>query len=163
MIRFNSQICTTRDQSERLLALGLKKETADMHYASVKQAGYPEWDYFLMSSPITNDTLESIPAWSLHRLIEMMPNKIRIYDDIVSLIVSNTKVQYYSHDVEYSDYLSCAGKWEDGNVYHNIISCIEWLIKEGYFNKEYLVNLTDTNAHQDMVDSFRYAFEALKK
>ena len=27
---FNSQICTTREQSERLLALGLRKETADM-------------------------------------------------------------------------------------------------------------------------------------
>ena len=34
-LKFNSQICTTREQSERLLALGLKKETADMirpHY-----------------------------------------------------------------------------------------------------------------------------------
>ena len=29
---FNSQICTTREQSERLLALGLKPETADMKY-----------------------------------------------------------------------------------------------------------------------------------
>lgn len=27
-----SQICTTREQFERLLALGLKKETADMAY-----------------------------------------------------------------------------------------------------------------------------------
>ena len=27
---FNSQICTNKIQSERLLALGLKKETADM-------------------------------------------------------------------------------------------------------------------------------------
>ena len=27
---FESQICTTREQSERLLALGLKKETADI-------------------------------------------------------------------------------------------------------------------------------------
>lgn len=27
---FNSQIATDRNQSERLLALGLKKETADM-------------------------------------------------------------------------------------------------------------------------------------
>jgi hypothetical protein len=25
------------------------------------------------------------------------------------------------------------------NLYDNIIDCIEWLIKEGYFNKEYLV------------------------
>ena len=24
------------------------------------------------------------------------------------------------------------------NLYDNIIFCIEWLIKEGYFNKEYL-------------------------
>lgn len=29
-MKFNSQICTSRAQSERLLALGLKKETADM-------------------------------------------------------------------------------------------------------------------------------------
>lgn len=133
-MKFNSQICTTREQSERLLALGLKPETADCHWAyhSVTATRY------VVAHPC-DGVGECIPAWSLHRLIEMMPNKIRIYDDSVSLIVSNTKVQYYSHDVEYSDYLSCAGKWEDGNVYHNIISCIEWLIKEGYFNKEYLV------------------------
>ena len=29
-MKFNSQICTTIEQSERLLALGLKKKTADM-------------------------------------------------------------------------------------------------------------------------------------
>ena len=31
-MRFKSQICTTREQSERLLALGLKKETADCYH-----------------------------------------------------------------------------------------------------------------------------------
>lgn len=29
MMKFNSQICTSREQSERFLALGLKKEQAD--------------------------------------------------------------------------------------------------------------------------------------
>lgn len=29
---FTSQICTTKEQSERLLALGLKADTADMRY-----------------------------------------------------------------------------------------------------------------------------------
>ena len=29
-MNFTSQICTTEEQSKRLLALGLKKETADM-------------------------------------------------------------------------------------------------------------------------------------
>ena len=66
---FNSQICTTREQSERLLALGLKKETADMfigidwgkELAYDKNGGY------------TSNLDASIPAWSLGRLIEMMP------------------------------------------------------------------------------------------
>ena len=128
---FNSAICTDRLQSERLLALGLKKETADCCYY------YYDGEYLIAFAEDAKYPSD-IPAWSLHRLIEMMPNNIRVYDGYASLIVSNTKVQYYFHDVEYSDYLSSAGKWEDGNIYHNIISCIEWLIKEGYFPKEYL-------------------------
>lgn len=128
---FNSQICTTREQSERLLALGLKRETADMVHQAIGVGPYKVW----VDTEISNDFF---PAWSLHRLIEMMPNNIRVYDSFASLIVSNEKVQYYYHDVEYSDYLTGAGRWKSGNIYDNIIDCIEWLIKEGYFNKEYL-------------------------
>ena len=63
---FNSQICTTREQSERLLALGLKKETADMvHYMN---------GWGTLATPWRDD-YEGYkcyyPAWSLHRLIEM--------------------------------------------------------------------------------------------
>ena len=28
--------------------------------------------------------------------------------------------------------------FQNCNLYDNLIDCIEWLIKEGYFNKEYL-------------------------
>ena len=63
---FNSQICTTREQSERLIALGLKKETADMGWVLLNNGecamGISKGAYSL-----------DIPAWSLHRLIEMMP------------------------------------------------------------------------------------------
>ena len=133
---FNSQVATSREQSERLLALGLKKETADMVYDCL---GICKGKKLYRQIPTLCDAVSiyDIPAWSLHRLIEIMPNRIRVYDYYAYLIVSNKKVQYYYHDVEYSDY-SVAGKWEDRDVYHNIISCIEWLIKEGYFNKEYL-------------------------
>ena len=68
----------------------------------------------------------------------MMPNEIRVWDSYASLIVSNEKVQYYLHDVEYSDYLTSAGRWRFGNIYDNIIDCIEWLINKGYFDKQYL-------------------------
>lgn len=128
-MNFNSQVCTTKEQSERLLALGLKKETADMCINPMHELVYP-FSY--------SEALGLLPAWSLHRLIEMLPNRIKVYDSSASLIVSNEKVQYYLHDVEYSDYLTGAGRWKSGNIYDNIIVCIEWLIIEGYFYKEYL-------------------------
>lgn len=138
-MKFTSQICTTREQSERLLALGVKKETADcliVRWDDEHTEVFQPNCGFLNTVNLKYAT--HIRAWSLHRLIEMMPNKIRRYDSTASLIVSNEKVQYYLHDVEYSDYLTSAGRWKSGNIYDNIIDCIEWLIKEGYFNKEYL-------------------------
>ena len=88
--KFNSQICTTRDQSERLLALGLKKETADM------------WRGYLVGGEtivpteevdIYNFYAEPIPAWGLHRLVEIGFYKgigivvaNNAYDSIISLI-----------------------------------------------------------------------------
>ena len=68
-MKFKSQICTTIEQSKRLLELGLKPETADMHH--FKQSGE-----FSSHLGFFIDTYKNIPnwyqpAWSLHRLIEM--------------------------------------------------------------------------------------------
>lgn len=61
---FKSQICTSIEQSKRLLALGLKKETADMSY--IPTVVNHKVEYRLdCSTPKSID----IPAWSLHRLI----------------------------------------------------------------------------------------------
>ena len=117
-MEFHSQICTTREQSERLLALGLKKETAD----------FPVWG--------TEGLLYM--AWSLHRLIEMMPNEIHKYDSWASLSVNKDYVQYEYYDIDYN-HGTCLEHFNDGNIYDNICDAYEWLIKEGYFNKEYLV------------------------
>jgi hypothetical protein len=74
-MKFNSQICTTKEQSERLLALGLKAETADMRYILFEGDLEPciramPWNSICI--PCQNN----FPAWSLHRLIEMMPEAI---------------------------------------------------------------------------------------
>ena len=94
-MKFNSQICTTKEQSERLLALGLKKKTADM---VLQKNHLGEW---LPSTTIEcpfNDWI--FPAWSLHRLIELcaIPKVpfIRVkfqntYDEIISLIAETIK------------------------------------------------------------------------
>ena len=85
---FTSQICTTKEQSERLLALGLKKETADMAHQCIGVSPYKVWD----KSEISDNLF---PAWSLHRLIEMYSEhyvcehinlKLLTYDTIIENI-----------------------------------------------------------------------------
>ena len=124
---FNSQICTTKEQSIRLLALGLNKETADMCYPHFAKT-YP--------IPLVDEVLttDDIPAWSLHRLIEMMPFDVIPeggFDNCFTLIKNYPK----GYSVEYDGF----SYYYKENIYDTIIDGIEHLIKEGYFNKEYLV------------------------
>lgn len=138
---FKSQICTDRLQSERLLELGLKKETADMTihikndgswYATAEP--FYEWDDDLNTLPCLEEPEKIIPAWSLHRLIEMCPYVIRILPAL-HLTMSSDSVFYCTEDNN-EEYEKPFSRYT--NMYDNYIECIEWLIKEGYFNKEYL-------------------------
>ena len=63
---FQSSICTSKEQSERLLALGLKKETADMalHFSYVDFEGNAYYSAYPIGHKCTG-----IPAWSMHRLL----------------------------------------------------------------------------------------------
>ena len=111
---FNSSVCTSIEQSKRLLALGLKKETADMKYPCTREYYGGVLTEGTSSLPVIIDTEDDditeydIPAWSLHRLIE---------------IVALCPCEIYPKD----------------NIYDIIIDEIEEAIKEGYFNKDYLI------------------------
>lgn len=120
-MELKSQICTTEGQSERLLALGLKKETADMRVCNC--VPMPLLD-------VINGAVLGVPAWSLHRLIELMPT---IVNPVRNLFVSNKSVEYQMSEGRTTNIFV-----GENNVYDNIINCMEWLIKEGHFNKEYL-------------------------
>ena len=106
--KFNSAVCTSKIQSERLLALGLKKETADMFW----------WDNgygscAVISRPVEKEDGEYgkvIPAWSLHRLLCL----------------------YNCH------YLEFMGEEEIASAYDVVIEAIESAITGGYFNEKYL-------------------------
>ena len=109
---FKSQICTSKSQSETLLKLGLKKETADMSYQYLNQ-----WDGWFIR-PIEEDekiTHMEIPAWSLHRLMSM------VYSCRAKK--NGLRLAIIGYD----------------NPFEDMIQQIEWLIEEGYFPKEYLV------------------------
>ena len=76
MKEFNSQICTIAEQSNRLLELGLKPETADMEL--VYNIFSKTYEPLTKAFPTSNKY--EIPAWSLHRLIELLPQDIHLDD-----------------------------------------------------------------------------------
>lgn len=93
-LKFNSQICTTKEQSQRLLDLGLKPETADMYHTTFYRdnVGYEILQVRNEKLPLLS---QEIPAWSLHRLLCMldydnadtfniMPNLA--YEDVIATI-----------------------------------------------------------------------------
>ena len=90
-MNFNSQICTTKEQSERLIALGLKIETADMKLAC------------------------GTPAWSLHRLIDICPIAISNPPRFIaislfktSLILMTDKISYnFNRGETYDNTIDC--------------------------------------------------------
>ena len=123
---FKSAICTSREQSERLLALGLKKETADCCYY------YYDGEYLIAFAEDAKYPSD-IPAWSLHRLLSLLPQSVKIGKNYYDLaIIQNEFVRLIDDIGDTYIYFD-----RDG-IYESLLLCIEWLIKEGYFNKEYL-------------------------
>lgn len=129
-MNFTSQICTTKEQSKRLLALGLKMETADMYYLDYGPIGLiPQ-----IKDIKTILEEDDIPAWSLHRLIEMMPSTIQ---DLYELDFNKQGVYYADFSNGSFNFVQSFAK-PDKTLYDNVIDCIEWLVKGKHFNKEYL-------------------------
>ena len=141
-LKFNSQICTTKEQSQRLLELGLKPETADM--VLIKELAYDEVAHCTydadtyMIRPI--DYLEGekhrghIPAWSLHRLKCLLPTKIPYASGYLTIEIINNVNLMFMTDTSEQRVISFIHE----DLYESMIKCIKWLINENYFNKEYL-------------------------
>ena len=135
MIEFNfkSQPATTIEQSERLIALGLRKETADMthHYLhstdsyelkDIEFSRIMHLQELVNKKPVlgkSGDDLyaKDIPAWSLGRLLGLIK-----HSDICN----------------YNDF-GCIKLYIDLDDFETCITMISYMVKDGYFNKGYLV------------------------
>lgn len=163
-MEFKSQICTTHEQSKRLLALGLKPETADMVYHHTKSK-VPSLEWELQTKPPTLrgkfwtpqriaklafpfhkhpdgspmageevfDRLwgEDVPAWSLCRLLELLPTEIRIgtSENVFGLHHETSDAWLLSYPYVKS--------FETASPVESCVLAIDWLIANGHFNKEY--------------------------
>ena len=119
-MEFNSQPCTSIKESKRLLALGLKKETADCIHFYTKEKG---WEIFVLEEGDTAKYVEGfeIPAWSLHRLLFLIPKEVNI-NGFTFFLRADVIMRLVDADF----------------MYERLIEIIERLIKQGFINKNYL-------------------------
>lgn len=131
-MNFKSPISTTREQSERLLALGLKPETADC-YIECAPSGK---DFTYIRQTYNEDIFKRnniIPSWSLARLLEMMPQYIDEREEVL-LMIEPPLIVYYDTRYKGQQHFTT-----NPNIFDNCIAMIDWLIRNGHFNKEYLI------------------------
>lgn len=129
MKEIETQICTTIEQSKRLLDLGLKPETADCFH----------WEYagrrYIGNIDDEGLTEKDVPAWSLHRLIEMCPETIfsKEHRSFYKLTLYKCSVRYVN-DVDFVLHAPTS----QVSIYDAMIEAIQWLIENNYLNTEYL-------------------------
>lgn len=145
-LKFNSQVCTTKIQSQRLLDLGLKPETADCMWCAVtkdakgKEIPSKNIKWYLQAHASTSKQIVGfmeythIPSWSLHRLKCLLPNKIPYESGYLTVEIINNVNLMFKTDTSEQRVISFIHE----NLYESMIKCIKWLIKEDYFNKQYL-------------------------
>lgn len=88
IVIMKTKICTSLEQSKKLIELGIDVNTADMHYSTWTILN--EGEYIL--SPNQGETIEElqedygnqvIPAWSLSALLELIPSSVFLYSKLV--------------------------------------------------------------------------------
>lgn len=154
-----SQISTDPIQSMELVDLNLNPDTADCTWiVGVKDYSgndipknlrsyrfYPEWSADRDFSSDLEFT-ENIPAWSLDRLIRLLPyrllggkdpNNKRNYDLILSF--REPAIAYMDKDHPGDDESIVAFFAGGATIYDDIINCIKWLISKGFINSKYLI------------------------
>lgn len=146
-MNFKNNICTTKEQSERLLDLGLRPGTADMYLEKPSLPDAGEYYIHAVTKNIDADhwfsarmNKDIIPAWSLSRLLELMPGSI---DDMKQSssphhpeLIKGT--HGYVLSIRRRSFDCLVGTHIEDSPIECCVSIIDYLIENKKFNKEYL-------------------------
>ena len=129
-----SKICTTIEQSQKLIELGIDRNTADMYYPNrIGLDNYPlpiEWKIGL---PLLS---QEIPCWSLAALLNVLPNEI-ITDNRFECHYQINIRKYDGYDnttlyqIAYGNDRGLSGSWHDminSGEKENLIDCCVQMI-----------------------------------
>ena len=141
-----NKICTSIEQSKKLIELGIDINTADMHYSTWTILN--EGEYIL--SPNQGETIEElqedygnqvIPAWSLSALIQVLPITIvDTWTDYCLMLDIKAKMPRY---VKYGDVYHPEFPWDfkKQSLLDSVVESIFWLHNNSFSNGSNRSNL----------------------
>ena len=142
---FSTQVCTTCEQSERLLALGLKEETADMFHLRV--IGDSEDDFDRNNFAECTESVydrhyypreDVIPDWSFDRMFAMFPKDAHNEYGNLSFKWEYSNNKYHFYVLAKYAPMELLLKKHSNDLYELAISALEWLVKGDFIDKQYL-------------------------
>ena len=120
MLKNKTMVCTSIEQSNRLVELGINPKTADMGWFKAYSLREEIYKPYIKGYKLENHQSD-IPAWSIYKLIEIISIDVTIKNEFI-VINNNTKMFNSST-----------------NVYDNLIDVIEYLINDNKINTEFIL------------------------
>lgn len=130
-----TQICTTIEQSKKLLEAGLNSETADMFYNPTMNidngncAGFLDIPECIPFNEIKEHKELYMPGWSLTALLHQLPFPELWQEMLAGMLVWKCKLTFFEDDVTYTS-----------EIYNTeieaVLDCVLWTLKNK--NKNYV-------------------------
>ena len=120
MLKNKTMVCTSIEQSNRLVELGINPKTADMGWFKAYSLREEIYKPYIKGYKLENHQSD-IPAWSLYKLIEIISIDVTIKNDFI--VINNNRKMFNSST----------------NVYDNLIDVIEYLINDNKINTEFIL------------------------
>lgn len=139
-----NKICTSLEQSKRLIELGIDVNTADMYWLNrhidLTETKYElfvvdrsnEYVDFFNSYAVAVDNNEIIHVWSLSALVELMPCKIIEEGETYILLITHGVIQYPMLSTLWPSLYDAKGD----TLIDAAVEMIEWLSENNYLIKE---------------------------
>ena len=128
---------TSKEQSKRLLELGLSPETSDMYYELLNEDPYPQPVRLPLSSRHWEQLLPDvmIPCWSLGALIELLPERIHLRDWMNYKLVLGKHKAFYLRIEDLKESRTILPKCEAESLLDAVYQMFCILLEKGYIKK----------------------------
>lgn len=118
-----NSICTSVEQSHKLIDMGLAENTADLYYILRRNS---EPKLVLFSSAPPEGFLNEIPAWSLSALINLLPKFIESKGKDYCLLMLSDRVVYWDGNI------TNLYETTQTNLLDAVVDAILWLLRNNY-------------------------------